>query len=228
MDLRIKGKAALVTGGSRGIGRETVRRFLEEGARVFTCARNEEALAETCAGLAAETGGEIHYTVADTSNAAELAPLVERAREKLGSIDILVNNAGTMSSGRFEVLDDAALQKQLDTKLFGFLRLIRLVEPGMRAEGVGAHREHDWGCGKRAGPLYVRQRHDEQRALEHDEITLHRIRRGGYSRERGVSRLGGHRALENERGGSRRRTGDGLGRRGTPPRGAQKRAGPFR
>ena len=68
MDLGIKGKSALVTGGSRGIGRETVRRFLEEGARVFTCARNEEALAETCAGLADETGGEVHYAVADTSN----------------------------------------------------------------------------------------------------------------------------------------------------------------
>ena len=152
MDLRIKGKAALVTGGSRGIGRETVRRFLEEGARVFTCARNEEALAETCAGLAAETGGEIHYAVADTSNAAELAPLVERAQEKLGSIDILVNNAGTMSSGRFEVLDDDALQKQLDTKLFGFLRLIRLVEPEMRARGWGRIVNMIGGAGKEPDP----------------------------------------------------------------------------
>ena len=152
VDLGIKGKSALVTGGSRGIGRETVRRFLEEGARVFTCARNEEALAETCAGLAAETGGEVHYAVADTSNAAELAPLVERAQEKLGSIDILVNNAGTMSSGRFEVLDDDALQKQLDTKLFGFLRLIRLVEPGMRARGWGRIVNMIGGAGKEPDP----------------------------------------------------------------------------
>ncbi len=152
MDLRIKGKTALVTGGSRGIGRETVRRFLEEGARVFTCARNEEALAETCAGIAAETGGEIHYAVADTSNVAELAPLVERAQEKLGSIDILVNNAGTMSSGRFEVLDDDALQKQLDTKLFGFLRLIRLVEPEMRAKGWGRIVNMIGGAGKEPDP----------------------------------------------------------------------------
>ena len=87
MDLGIKGKSALVTGGSRGIGKETARRFLEEGVRVFTCARNEDALAETCAGLADETGGEIHYAVADTSNEAELAPLVEKAQEKLGAID---------------------------------------------------------------------------------------------------------------------------------------------
>ena len=152
MDLGIQGKAALVTGGSRGIGKETARRFLEEGVRVFTCARNEEALAETCAGLADETGGEIHYTVADTSNDAELTPLVEKAQEKLGNIDILVNNAGTMSSGRFEVLDDAALQKQLDTKLFGFLRLIRLVEPGMRAKGWGRVVNMIGGAGKEPDP----------------------------------------------------------------------------
>ena len=72
-----------MTGGSRGIGRETARRFLEEGARVFTCARNEETLAENCAGLAAdETGGEIHYAVADTSNDCRTRPLDESARRK--------------------------------------------------------------------------------------------------------------------------------------------------
>ena len=152
VDLGIKGKSALVTGGSRGIGKEAVRRFLEEGARVFTCARNEEPLAETCALLAEETGGEIHFVAADTSNDSELAPLVERAREKLGTIDILVNNAGTMSSGRFEALDDAALQKQLDTKLFGFLRLIRLVEPGMRAKGWGRIVNMIGGAGKEPDP----------------------------------------------------------------------------
>ena len=152
VDLGIQGKAALVTGGSRGIGKETARRFLEEGVRVFTCARNEEALAETCAGLADETGGEIHYAAADTSNEGELAPLVERAQEKLGAIDILVNNAGTMSSGRFEVLDDAGLQKQLDTKLFGFLRLIRLVEPAMRAKGWGRIVNMIGGAGKEPDP----------------------------------------------------------------------------
>ena len=63
-----------------------------------------------------------------------------------------MNNAGTMSSGRFEVLDDAALQKQLDTKLFGFLRLIRLVEPGMRAKGWGRIVNMIGGAGKEPDP----------------------------------------------------------------------------
>lgn len=152
MDLGIRGKAALVTGGSRGIGRETAKRLLAEGARVFICARSRDALARTCAELAGETGGEVGFAAADVSNGPELAPLVEKARERLGAIDILVNNAGTMSSGRFDALDDAALQAQLDTKLFGFLRLIRLVAPGMRAKGWGRVVNVIGGAGKEPDP----------------------------------------------------------------------------
>lgn len=152
MDLGIKGKAALVTGGSRGIGRETARRFLEEGARVFICARNPDALARTCAELAGETGGKIGFAAADVSNEAELSPLVDKAGERLGAIDILVNNAGTMNSGRFDALEDASLQTQLDTKLFGFLRLIRLVTPGMRARGWGRIVNVVGGAGKEPDP----------------------------------------------------------------------------
>ena len=66
MDLGIKGKSAIVTGGSRGIGRETARQFLEEGVRVTICGRNAETLERTRAELAKQTGGEIHAVVADT------------------------------------------------------------------------------------------------------------------------------------------------------------------
>ena len=72
MDLGIKGKAALVTGASRGIGRETARQFLEEGARVMICGRNAETLEQTRQDLAAKTGGEIHAVVADMIKTAEI------------------------------------------------------------------------------------------------------------------------------------------------------------
>src|SRR6478672_6982855 len=65
VDLGIKGRAAIVTGASRGIGFETARQFLEEGVRVMICGRNAETLEKTRAELQASTGGEIHATVAD-------------------------------------------------------------------------------------------------------------------------------------------------------------------
>ncbi len=152
MDLGIRGRAALVTGGSRGIGRETARRFLEEGARVAICARGRESLERARVELAAETGGEVLAVVADTSAEADIARLAREAADRFGGVDILVNNAGTMSSGRFETLTDPALRLQLDTKLFGFLRLIREVVPHMRRKGWGRIVNIIGGAGKEPDP----------------------------------------------------------------------------
>ena len=65
MDLGIKGRAAIVTGASRGIGREAARQFLEEGVRVMICGRNAETIEKARAELARQTGGEVHAVVAD-------------------------------------------------------------------------------------------------------------------------------------------------------------------
>lgn len=152
MDLGIKGRAAIVTGGSRGIGRETARQFLEEGVRVMTCARNAEALERTCAELAKATGGEIHGVVADMTKPDDIARLVESAKQRFGTVDILVNNAGQMYSGRFNVLTDEGLSEQLETKLFGFLRAIRLVYPMMKAQRWGRIVNMIGGAGKEPDP----------------------------------------------------------------------------
>jgi 3-oxoacyl-[acyl-carrier protein] reductase len=152
MDLGIKGRSAIVTGGSRGIGRETARQFLEEGVRVTICGRNADALERTRTELARETGGEIHCVVANTTVEADIERLVESARERFGAIDILVNNAGQMYSGRFAVLTDAGLKEQLETKLFGFLRTIRLVYPLMKAQRWGRIVNMIGGAGKEPDP----------------------------------------------------------------------------
>ena len=110
MDLGIKGKSAIVTGGSRGIGREAARQFLEEGVRVTICGRNAETLERTRAELAKQTGGEIHAVVADTMKEKDAERLVESAKQKFGTVDILVNNAGQMYSGRFAVIDRSGPQ----------------------------------------------------------------------------------------------------------------------
>jgi 3-oxoacyl-[acyl-carrier protein] reductase len=152
MDLGIKGKAAIVTGASRGIGRETARQFLEEGVRVTICGRNKETLESSRAELAKATGGEVHAIVADMTKEDDIARLVESAKQRFGNVDILVNNAGQMYSGRFAVLNDAGLKEQLETKLFGFMRTIRLVHPMMKAQRWGRIVNLIGGAGKEPDP----------------------------------------------------------------------------
>jgi 3-oxoacyl-[acyl-carrier protein] reductase len=152
MDMGINGRSAIVTGGSRGIGRETAREFLEEGARVTICGRNEETLTKTRDELAAETGGEIQAVVADMTRPADIQRLVDTAASRYGSVDILVNNAGQMYSGRFAVLTDEGLKEQFETKIFGFMRAIRLVYPLMKAQRWGRIVNIIGGAGKEPDP----------------------------------------------------------------------------
>ncbi len=152
MDLGIKGRAAIVTGASRGIGRATARQFLEEGARVMICGRNAETIEKTRAELAGQTGGEAHAVVADMTREADIVRLVDTARQKFGTVDILVNNAGQMYSGRFAVMTDAGLKEQFETKIFGFLRAIRLVYPIMKAQRWGRIVNIIGGAGKEPDP----------------------------------------------------------------------------
>jgi 3-oxoacyl-[acyl-carrier protein] reductase len=152
MDLGIKGRSAIVTGGSRGIGRETARQFLEEGVRVTICGRNGETLERARAELAEATGGDIHAVVADTMKEADIERLVASARAQHGSVDILVNNAGQMYSGRFAVMTESGLKEQFETKIFGFLRTIRLVHPMMKARRWGRIVNLIGGAGKEPDP----------------------------------------------------------------------------
>jgi 3-oxoacyl-[acyl-carrier protein] reductase len=152
MDLGIKGRSAIVTGASRGIGRETARQFLEEGVRVTICGRNGDTLDKTRNELARQTGGDIQAVVADMTKEADIARLVESAKERFGTVDILVNNAGQMYSGRFGVMTDAGLKEQFETKIFGFLRAIRLVCPMMKAQRWGRIVNMIGGAGKEPDP----------------------------------------------------------------------------
>ena len=152
MDLGIKGRSAIVTGGSRGIGRETARQFLEEGVRVTICGRNEDTLSAARDELAQATGGDIQAVVADMTKEADIVRLVDAATARYGAADILVNNAGQMYSGRFAVLTDEGLKTQFETKIFGFMRAIRLVYPMMKARRWGRIVNLIGGAGKEPDP----------------------------------------------------------------------------
>src|SRR5258706_8303431 len=156
MDLGIKERVAIVTGGSRGIGRESARTLLEAGARVMICGRTAATVEETRAELHAKTGGEVLGVVADMAVEADTERLVRETAARLGGVDILVNNAGQMYSGRFDALTEAGLRTQLDIKLFGFMRAIRLVIPGMKARRWGRIGNIIGGGGNAGEPHTVR------------------------------------------------------------------------
>ena len=136
MDLHLKGRVALVTGGSQGIGKAVAATLAQEGASVVIAARGAELLDKVAAEIRA-TGGKVHAVAADVSHAADCERLVAETIKTFGRLDILVNNAGTSATGEFESVTDEAWQADFNLKLFAAIRLARLAVPGMRQHGWG-------------------------------------------------------------------------------------------
>lgn len=142
MDLQLKGKRALVTGGSKGIGKAIARALLLEGADVALLARHEQTLLDAVSELAMQTGGDVIAVVADTTNDEQVRSAVATAAKQLGgAIDILVNAAaepaGYAAPPRIEEIGGEFFHRELDIKVMGYIRCAREVVPGMRAAGWG-------------------------------------------------------------------------------------------
>jgi 3-oxoacyl-[acyl-carrier protein] reductase len=155
MDLGIKGRRAIVTGGSAGIGRAAARELLLAGVQVTICARDAARLEQTRKELVVDPGGDVLGVSADMRNLADVARLVDEATRCFGGVDILVNNAGTFHAGRFDATTDEGLQNQLNTKLFGFMRAIRLVSAQMREQRWGRIVNVIGGAGKEPDPYML-------------------------------------------------------------------------
>jgi 3-oxoacyl-[acyl-carrier protein] reductase len=136
MDLGLRDKVAIVTGGSRGIGKATVLDFAREGCKVVFSARGEDTLKAT-AHEAAQCGAEILPVQADMTNTADIERLVQETITTFGGVDILVNNVGGSRGGQTWDTTDEEWAEVLYLNLFAAVRASRLVIPEMRKRGGG-------------------------------------------------------------------------------------------
>jgi len=136
MELGLRGKVAIITGGSRGIGRAIALGLAAEGVRIAISARGEQKLAETVAEIQA-AGVEAIGVAGDMTKPADIERLVTATAVAFGGIDILINNVGGNQGGWFIETTDADFQYTYDLNVFASVRASRLVVPEMRKRGGG-------------------------------------------------------------------------------------------
>ena len=131
----LKDKVAIVTGGSRGIGRSMAEVFAREGAKVVICGRKQETLDQ----VAREIGSGVKPVACHVGRVEQIQALVESTTREFGRIDILVNNAATnIAQEPCLDVDEAKFDKMVEVNLKSMFRLIRLVAPGMVERGAGS------------------------------------------------------------------------------------------
>ena len=136
MDLGIEGRRAIVTGGSKGLGRAIAQELAEAGCDVAICARNADEVERAGEELRG-TGRKVFAATCDVTDPDQVKTFISAAADELGGIDILVNNAGGAHPGSFETLTDEDWREDLDVKLFSMIWCSREVLPHMRATGSG-------------------------------------------------------------------------------------------
>ncbi|MGA8611141.1 MAG: SDR family oxidoreductase [Xanthobacteraceae bacterium] len=137
MEISLSGRAAIVTGGSKGIGFAVATRFAASGADVAMVARTGEPLKEAVSAIRKSSQTRVIGVQADVSKAADVQRVYDEVMKAFDKIDIVVNNAGTSRAMPFEKVTDEILHDDLELKLFAAVRLIRLVAPQMK--------ERRWG-----------------------------------------------------------------------------------
>jgi len=126
---RLDGKVALVSGGSRGIGRAIVTRLAEEGCHVIAVARSESEHTRSLADISKKTGRRVVACIADLSTIEAVDNAISFVEREFGRLDILVNNAGNTKRGNFFELTDADWNDGFALKFFGYVRMVRAAWP---------------------------------------------------------------------------------------------------
>jgi NAD(P)-dependent dehydrogenase (short-subunit alcohol dehydrogenase family) len=186
MDLQLRGKRALVTGGSRGLGRAIALRLLEEGAEVAIAARTRDVLERTAKELAQATGGRVVPLEVELTSLPSIQKMVRQAVEALGGLNILVN-AGARVSGAvpedFAHVTDEMILHDFEEKFLGYLRCIREAVPWIRRAGGGSILNLSGSSARQAGGISAGARNSAvvnltrnlSRELGKDGITVNAI-----------------------------------------------------
>jgi short-subunit dehydrogenase len=173
---QLRGRTALVTGASGGIGREIARRLAREGMDVVVSGRREDALAEAVEELR-RLGAKAEAVPADLGDLGQIDPLIERSEAALGPIDLLVNNAGVESVGAFTAYSREQLSAMVDVNLTAPMLLTHRVVPGMLERGRG-HVVFISSLAGKVGPAY----NEPYAATKAGLIGLNQSLRAEYSK----------------------------------------------
>jgi NAD(P)-dependent dehydrogenase (short-subunit alcohol dehydrogenase family) len=133
----LTGKVALVTGGSKGLGKAMARVYAEHGANIMICSRNAAELASAAAEIGDELSVRVEYMTADLSLREEAQRLADETLQRFGRVDVLVNNAGSNVPQRADQITDEAWDRIIELNLSGIMRLTRALLPQMM--------ERKWG-----------------------------------------------------------------------------------
>jgi 3-oxoacyl-[acyl-carrier protein] reductase/bacilysin biosynthesis oxidoreductase BacG len=155
MELKLKGKTVLVTGGSAGIGLATADVLAAEGCRVAIAARDRNRLTTAAATLRDRHGVDVFQIEGDLSSLAGVESTVDRALDSLGRIDVLVNNAGSIRAGSFLDIPDPQWTEDWNLKVLGYVRAARRVFPIMQQQGGGHIINVIGTAARQANPNYL-------------------------------------------------------------------------
>jgi len=155
MTTGLQGKVALVTGGSKGIGKAIALALAAEGVRLALCGRDERELKLAADEIQIHTHADVIAVKANTTKLNDIRRFVETAARKFNRIDILVNNAGGSHVGGLATTTDEEWEYQIQMKLLGYVRVAREVIPHMKKSGGGKIINLAGISGREPAPLFM-------------------------------------------------------------------------
>lgn len=179
MNLGLKERRALITGGSKGIGKAIAFELAAEGADVAICARGQASLEKTAEEVRQQTGVNVFSQSADVTDAKSIQAFVSAAAAALGGLDIIVNNAGSALPGTFEEVDEELWRADLDVKLFAARRCVQLALPHLKESNQPRIININSIVGRESAPGYIANSTDRAACIAFNKVLSDNLARYG-------------------------------------------------